>query len=181
MSILRRIAVLLTGTVFVFACDNDLEVASNITVEKMPALSIADFESIHTDSGKVQIIMKSPLLERYTRETEPYNEFPKGLEVSFFDGKTEPSAFLSSDYAIYNEGKKLWEFRYNVSVRNESNELLETELLFWDEEKDRVYTDRFVKITREDMINTGTGFESDSRLTKTQILKGNAIIYLKDE
>jgi hypothetical protein len=66
-------------------------------------------------------------------------------------------------------------------VINESNEKLETELLFWNQEKDRIYTDRFVKMTSEDQISVGIGFESDSHLNKRRIFKVKAIIYPKDE
>jgi hypothetical protein len=65
-------------------------------------------------------------------------------------------------------------------IINENNEKLETELLFWDQEKDRIYTDRFVKITNEDVISQGIGFESDTHLTRRKILKVTADIYLKD-
>ena len=50
---------------------------------------------------------------------------------------------------------------------------LETEILFWNQNNDLIYTDRFVKITNEDEIIQGTGFESDSRLTKRKIKKGH--------
>jgi LPS export ABC transporter protein LptC len=182
LSIIKRIAVLLTGTAIFLSCDNDIEVATNVEVLKLPTLTIKNFRSEHTDSGKLQVIIQAPIVERYTKDVDPYSEFSKGIEVTFFNKMNEPSARLSSDYAKYFEGKKMWELRYNVKVRNEQNELLETELLFWEEEKDRVYTDRYVRITRKDMIANGIGFESDSRLTKTRILKGhNTSIYVDDE
>ncbi len=176
-----RVAVLLTGTALFFSCDKDLEVTSGDEVRSLPALSVRDFESVFTDSGRIQVVTAAPLLRRYTPEKGTYNEFTEGLTVTFYDGQSEPTSHISSDYAKYLDTEKLWELRYNVKVRTEKNELLETELLFWEEEKDRVYTDRFVRITTEDRIMSGTGFESDSRFTKTKILKGNATIYLDDE
>jgi hypothetical protein len=68
-----------------------------------------------------------------------------------------------------------------VVVVNEKNEILETELLYWDQEKDIVYTDRFVKITSEDQIVMGTGLESNPRFTKWKIRNVSATIYIKDE
>jgi len=182
LSFLRRIAVLLTGTAIVLSCDSNIEVETTVEVLKLPSLTIKNFRSEHTDSGKLQVIIQAPIVERYTRGVDPYSEFPNGIEVTFFNKMNEPSAHLTSDYAKYFEGKKMWELRYNVKVRNEQNELLETELLFWEEEKDRVFTDRYVRIIRKDMIANGIGFESDSRLTKTRILKGhNTSIYVDDE
>jgi hypothetical protein len=60
-------------------------------------------------------------------------------------------------------------------------EKLETELLYWDQPKNLIYSDRFVKITNEDQIVMGTGFESDPKLTKRKIKKVSATIYLKDQ
>jgi LPS export ABC transporter protein LptC len=176
-----RVAVLLIGTALFFSCDKELEVTSGDEVRSLPSLTVRDFESVFTDSGRIQVVTSAPLLERYTPETGTYNEFTEGLNVTFYDGQAEPSSYISSDYAKFLDREKIWELRYNVKVRTEKNELLETELLFWEEEKDLVYTDRFVRITTEDRIMSGTGFESDSRFNKTKILKGNAIIYLDDE
>lgn len=66
-------------------------------------------------------------------------------------------------------------------IVNETNDRLETDQLFWDQEKDLIYTDRLVKITNEDQTVIGTGFESDSRLEKRKIKNVSATIYLKEE
>ena len=66
-------------------------------------------------------------------------------------------------------------------VINEKYEKLETELLFWNQEKDHIYTDRFVKITNEDEVIQGIGFESDSHLLSRKILKVTAEITMPDE
>jgi lipopolysaccharide export system protein LptC len=59
----------------------------------------------------------------------------------------------------------------------ESDKKLETELLYWDRVKDLVYTERFVKITREDEIIMGTGFESNSRFDSYTLKNTSATIY----
>ena len=111
LPIINRIAVLLIGTAIVLSCDNDLEIASNVEVRKLPSLTVKDFRSEHTDSGRLQIIITAPLLERYTRDVDPFSEFSKGIEVTFFNRVNEASAYLSADYAKYFEGKKMWELR----------------------------------------------------------------------
>lgn len=178
---IKVIAVLVAGTAIFFSCDSDLEIVSGYDVKDLPSLTVKNFQTVHTDSGRIQIILKSPVMERYSNAAEPYNEFPEGVEVIFYDGQTEQVASLSSKYAKYYEEKKMWELKYDVRARNENSELLETELLFWEEEKESVYTDRFVRITGEDRIVSGTGFESDTRFSVWEIRNGNAIIYLKDE
>ena len=63
---------------------------------------------------------------------------------------------------------------------NEAGEKLETELLFWDQKKELIFTDRFVKITTEDQIIQGYGLESDTRLSKRKIKNLSATIYVSD-
>lgn len=158
-----------------------METVPDLDINIVPSLTVKKFETITTDSGKLQLIMKSPLMNRYTRVSEKYNEFPKGIEVLFYDKRKTPAATISSKYAKYYDARKMWELRYDVRAVNERNEVLETELLYWEEEKGLVRTDLFVRITGQDRIITGTGFESDSRFTKWEIRNGNAIIYLKDD
>lgn len=175
------VAVLLAGTAIFFSCDSSIETVTGFDVNELPALTVKEFETVNSDSGRIQLVMKSPLMQRYDRNNDPYSEFPSGIEVVFYDGKTEPVASLSARYARYHENKKMWELRYDVKARNSGNELLETELLFWDENRALVYTERFVRITGPDRIISGNGFESDTRFSKWEIRNGNAIIYLEDE
>jgi LPS export ABC transporter protein LptC len=179
--IIKFFAVLATGTAIFFSCDSELEIITGTDVKDLPSLTVRNFQTVHTDSGRIQLILKSPVMERYSNATDPYNEFPDGVEVIFYDGQAKQVASLSSKYAKYYEEKKMWELKYDVRARNEKNELLETELLFWEEEKESVFTDKFVRITGEDRIVSGTGFESDTRFSVWEIRNGNAIIYLKDE
>ena len=77
--------------------------------------------------------------------------------------------------------KTLWELQDSVVAINENKEKLETELLFWDQKKNIIYTDRFVKITTEDQIIQGYGLESDPRLSKRRIKNLSATIYINEE
>jgi hypothetical protein len=74
------------------------------------------------------------------------------------------------------DDKKLWELRDSVVAVNEKNERLETELLYWDQTKDLVYTDRFVRITSEDDVVMGIGLKSNSRFTNWWIINSSAKI-----
>jgi len=142
----------------------------------LPAVTVKNFETVYTDSAKIQIVMTSPLMERYSSSETPFSEFRSGLKVLFYDGNKEPIASLASKYAKFIESKKLWEFRDSVVGINEKKEKLETELLFWDQVKDNVFTDRFVRITSEDQIVMGTGLVSNSRFTVWTIKKVSATI-----
>jgi LPS export ABC transporter protein LptC len=172
---------LLIIVLFIFSCEQKFETVRKSDIESLPTLTVKDFETVYTDSAKIQLVMRSPLLERYTDRKPQYSEFRKGITVLFHDSNPEPVASLTSKYARFIEDKKLWELKDSVVAVNEKKETLETELLYWDQEKDFVYTDRFVRITSEEQIVMGTGLEANSRFTRWKIRNVNAIIYLKDE
>lgn len=163
------------------SCERKMETIRISDIESLPSHTVKEFETVYSDSGRIQLIMRSPLMERYTDRKPQYSEFRKGINVLFYDGNAEPLASLSSKYARYYEEKKLWELKDSVTAINEKKETLETELLYWAQEKDLVYTDRFVRITGEEQIVMGTGLEANSRFTRWKIRNVSATIYIKDE
>jgi LPS export ABC transporter protein LptC len=180
-----RIHFLITSTIIIsmilFSCENKIDIIPKSDLLTLPSLTDKDFESVFTDSGKLQLIMSAHLLEKYDNKTDPYTEYKCGIKVDFYDGKIKSVATVTAKYAKYTDTNNTWELKDSVIVVNEEKDKLETEVLYWDQKKDLIYTDRFVKITNADEIVMGTGFESDSRLVKRRIKKVSATIYLKNE
>ncbi|MGQ9620271.1 MAG: LPS export ABC transporter periplasmic protein LptC [Bacteroidales bacterium] len=166
---------------FLFSCERKIEMIRKSDIESLPSQTVREFETVYSDSGRIQLIMRSPLMEVYSDRKPQYAEFRKGINVLFHDGHPEPIASLSSKYARYIEDKRLWELKDSVTVINEKKETLGTELLYWEQEKDFVYTDRFVRITSRQQIVMGTGLEANSRFTRWKIRNVSATIYLEDE
>jgi LPS export ABC transporter protein LptC len=172
----------LVGVLFmVFSCGRKIDIIKKSDIDSLPTVTVKYFETVLTDSGKLQLVMSSPLMEKYTHQNPSYSEFRRGIKVLFHDGHKDPVARLTAKYAKFYEDKNLWELKDSVIAENEKNEILETELLYWDQGKELVYTDRFVRITSEDQIVMGTGLESDPRFTNWKIRNVSATYYLKDE
>jgi LPS export ABC transporter protein LptC len=163
------------------SCETKVETIKKSEILLLPSMTNRDISTVYTDSGRVQLIMRTPLIETYTNEESPYSEFREGIYVVFFEGKKDSIGYATAKYAKYIDKKKLWELRDSVVVLNGSNDRLETEQLFWDQEKDLIYTDRFVKIINEDQTLMGTGFESDIKLSKRKIKSPSGPIYLKEK
>jgi LPS export ABC transporter protein LptC len=154
---------------FLISCEKKMGVIKNDEILLLPTTTVKNFETVYSDSSKLQLILSSPLMESYSRDKPSYAEFKKGLKVLFYDGHKEPIASFTSKYAKYLDNIKLWEV-------NEKNERLETELLYWDQNKDQVYTDRFVRITSKDDVVMGIGMKSNSRFTNWWIINSSAKI-----
>lgn len=178
---LSRTLVIIFLSLMVLSCENKVDLIPKSDLLTLPSLTVKEFETVYTDSGRLELIMSAPLMEQYTNIEAPYYEFTDGIKVVFYDGKQDPAGSVIAKYAKYTKSNSLWELRDSVIVINEGNDKLETEVLYWDETKNLIYSDRFVKITNEDQIVLGTGFESDPRLNHRKIKKVSATIYLKDE
>lgn len=174
-------AVLIAGTALLSSCDKRELPVRELQIRELPSLSARDVETMYSDSGKVTLLVRTPLIQQYSNEEQPYTLFPEGLTVLFYDKKTEPQASISAQYARYTEKDELWELRDSVVAVNTDGDILETELLFWSEPRESVWSDRFVRITGKDQIIMGTGFESDPRLSKWKIKNVTATIYVENE
>jgi len=161
------------------SCKNDIDVINTFTeIHNLPTQSVKNLETIYTDSGKIQIKLLAPKLKRFSNVEEPYIEFPAGIEVIFFDKKQEPESQLTAKYAIYSETNELWEARDSVIAINNLGDTLNTELLFWDEKKELIYTNKFVKITTENEVIWGEGLEANQEFTDWKIKNVKGTIYI---
>jgi LPS export ABC transporter protein LptC len=178
---LSRALVITLLLLIVLSCENKIDLIPKSDLLTLPSLSVKDVKTVYTDSGRLKLVLSAPLIEEYNNIKSPYDEFRTGIKVIFYDGRKDPVGSVTAKYAKYTKSNNLWELRDSVVVINEGNDKLETEVLYWDEIKNLIYSDRFVKITNEDQIVMGTGFESDPGLNKRKIKKVSATIYLKEE
>ncbi len=176
---IQLIVIIISGVLI--SCEKKTEFIPKSDLLSLPSLSAKNFKTIFTDSGKVQLILSSPLMEEYDNKDIPYTEFRLGIKVLLFKGEEDTIGQVTSKYAKYTKNDNLWELKDSVVVLNSNKDKLETELLYWDQNKDLIYTDRFVKISNKDQIMQGYGFESDTHLQHRKIKKVSATIYLNDE
>jgi len=76
---------------------------------------------------------------------------------------------------------KIWKLVRNVEIENVKGERFETDLLFWNQVTEKVYSDEFIRIDQPDRIITGYGFESNQQMTNYRILNVQGIFYVEDE
>jgi len=178
-----RFAVLVVGTALFFSCREKIEFIDTTLNNNLPTQVVIDFSTSYSDSAVIKLRMEAPLMKYYGRLEEPFTDFEEGLKVYFYDNpdNDEPSGSLISKYARYYDSKKLWEVRDSVVAVNEKGEILETELLYWDEAKELIYTDKFVRIIQADQIIMGTGLESDIRFSRWVIKNVSGTLALDDE
>lgn len=129
----------------------------------------------------ITLELTAPLLRAYEGK-EPYTEFPEGVRIVFFDTLMQPKSELTAGYGVSYDSRRVMEARNNVVIRNfNKREQLNTEHLTWDENRKKVYTDEFVKITQVDKIIHGKGMESDEVFDNWVIRNVTGTFYVTDK
>jgi LPS export ABC transporter protein LptC len=168
---LTKSVAILFGMAMLFSCRPDLKTIESLTkIDEGPVESTRNIEVIYSEEGHIRMIMRAPQMDRYEGEKQ-YLEMPQGLQVEFYDTLMNVTSSMSAKYAISHDDDKRIEARNDVVVVNQLNERLNTEHLVWDQEKEFIFSDKFVKITTEDEILYGDGFESDERFDQWTILR----------
>lgn len=156
----------ITAVGIISSCRNSIEEINAITYkDTFPVESAVNVEMLYSDSGIVKAFFKSPVVNRYIGD-ESYIILPKGLTIYFFDENKEVKTSLTARYAIKYENKDFMEAKNDVVVVNRIGERLNTEHLMWDQVQRKIYSDVFVKITRQDEVLYGYGFEADETFEK---------------
>jgi LPS export ABC transporter protein LptC len=168
--------------VMLFSCENSIstiqEFARNDT---LPVLTANNIEYERTDSGYLQIVLKSPLMYKFEGK-DPYIEFPEGFEVTFYNDSGTRVSFLRANYGINYEKRKILRARNDVVVINyDKEEELRTENLVWDQKMKIIYSNTFVKITSPDKVIYGDSMWANESFSKREIIKFKADIEIKED
>lgn len=144
------------------SCKNKIEDILSLSLADTLALeSATDIEVIYSDSGRVQAILRSPLMNKY-QEDAALLIFPEGFELVFYDSAMAARSVITARYGKIDEKNNTMEAQNNVVVINrKKNEQLDTEHLVWDQKKGIIYSDVFVKISTPDEVIYGNGLTSD--------------------
>ncbi len=179
------ILLFLPATGYLFqSCENDLEKIETITsIDQFPDASGKKYEILYSDSFRVRIRILAPVIERYARIEEPYTKFPKGLTAYFYDDSLKIEAYIKAKDVVYFENEALWEAKNNVEARNLVNgNQINTEHMFWDEQKKMIYSHTHSRIINESGTFYGeNGFEARQDLSWYRLKKSKGVVIIKDE
>ncbi len=132
----------------------------------------------YTDSGKLRARVFSPIVKAVKQSKSPYMLMDKGLKIDFYDKNGVLESYMTSEYGISYATEKKIIVRRNVEILNLKGETLNTEELIWDQKTGIIRTDKFVKITGENQITTGTGMVSNQSFSDWEIINYSGTINL---
>jgi LPS export ABC transporter protein LptC len=177
----KSIAILFS-LAMLFSCEPDLQTIEALTQQNdQPIETAANLRIVYSSNGQIQMVMEAPSMRRFAGD-QPYMELPEGFLMVFYDSLFNESSRISAKYAIQYEQTNVIDARNDVVVENLSKkEMLNTEQLIWNRRSEMIYTEKFVKITTEEEVLYGDGFESDQRFDHWIIQNPKGTFYLETE
>ncbi len=153
-------------TITLFACESNYQNVKKLSLSD--GAPIAEGKNInfkYTDSGRLVTNLLAEKLLDYSNLSFPYKEFPKGVEVLFWNEKGEKST-VTSDYAIQFEKTGLIDLQENVVLVTADSVVLKANQLYWDQKNQWVFTDQPYQIKFKDgSYNEGARFDSNQDFT----------------
>ncbi len=169
-AIMVRFSCIFLGLIVLLGgCKSDIK-----KVERIASKKAAQTEKVYhvtikyKKNGLLRAKVKAPKMIRHITK-EPYTEMPEGLKLLFYNPDLSVKSTLTANYGVNYQNDKEMLVRDDVQVINKKGEKLNAEELIWDEKREEIYTDKFVKITTKDEIIYGEGLVANQDLTNYKI------------
>jgi LPS export ABC transporter protein LptC len=161
--------------IFLFSCSGDENTTRKVDFnpDVMPDQNGIDIKVVFTDSTQKKAVLYAGLAEIYNKRKETLLD--SNVRVEFYKNNIHVSTLTSKKAKIDDRTKNMLASDSVVVISLESARKLETEILEWNELEQRIYSTEFVKITTENEIIKGYGFESDPNLTDYKLHKVSGI------
>ncbi|MAU58801.1 MAG: LPS export ABC transporter periplasmic protein LptC [Flavobacteriaceae bacterium] len=139
----KLVLIFFLNFIILFSCEDNSKILNEINIELQEPVGIANqIKMIYTDSTEIKAILTAPKHLDYTNLSFQYSIFPKGLKVDFFDELGNKNEAIS-DYGILYNSTKILDLKGNVILKSYNGSELITNQLFWDIEKEWLFTEKF--------------------------------------
>ncbi len=148
--------------------------------DSLAVMSTFDVNTIISDSGRISYRIIADEWRIFDKRNPPYWAFEKGVYLEKYDTAMNVEATVKCDTAYYYSDKKLWKLINNINIKNSKDEKFFTDLLYWDQETEKIYSDAYIKIEQTDQVTEGYGFSANQNLTVWQINNTKGIYTIEE-
>lgn len=127
----------------------------------VPDHVIEGFVLVETVSGERRWVLAAERAISYEEKDEIYTF---DITVDFYDEEGAHYSQLTAERGTYDSVTSDMEAIGDVVVTSDEGAVLETDRLRWNNREEAITSDGPVRITKEDVVLTGRGFESDPSL-----------------
>lgn len=161
--------------------EQKVDISRSLDSSKMASMSTRNISTLISDSGITQYKIISPLWNIYDEADTPYWSFPEGLYLQKYDADYNVIATVAADSARFLKNERLWRLEGEVEMTKFPDELFLSPRVFWDQRRQKLYSDTFIHIENATHVIEGTGFESDESLSSYRILHPTGIFPIDKE
>jgi LPS export ABC transporter protein LptC len=157
---------------FVFSsCGEKIKPSAISTIDSrtLPQQESWNSTIVISDSGHVNAVILAGYIRVY--EFNQQTQMSQGVRVRFFNPQGEQTSVLTSEEGSVDEVTNNLEARKNVVVISSDSSRMTTEQLFWDNQRQLIYTQAYVEITTTKEKLQGHGFESDQGMKHYRIFR----------
>ena len=164
------------------SCGGKKKITGDAITERdsMAVMQTSGVTTLISDSGVTRYRVNTEEWLVFDRKKPSYWAFEKGVYLEQFDSIFHIEASIKADTAYYYDKERLWKLIGNVDIQNRKGERFNTELLYWNESTQKVYSDTFIRIQQADRVITGHGFDSNQQMTVYVIQNIEGIFYVDE-
>ena len=168
--------------IFLTSCqEKQLNAPATECRDSLAVMSTYDVSTLISDSGRISYKIDAEEWFVFDKRQPPYWAFEKGVYLEKYDHDLNIEATIKCDTAYYYSEQKLWKLIGNVDISNPKDERFFTDLMYWDQDKELIYSDAYIKIEQEDQVTEGVGFSSNQSMTVWEIKNTKGIYAIKEE
>ena len=166
---------------FFFYCEDSTSTLKQINRFNENPVGIAyDIQMTYTDSAKVKAILTAPVNLDYTHLSFKYSEFPDGLKIIFYNDQDKENTVVANYGILYNQ-TKIVDLKGNVILFSHDGSRLETDQMYWDAEKEWLFTERPFDFENEDYDLEATRLDTNKEFSKFQTGKLRGTIAVEEQ
>jgi LPS export ABC transporter protein LptC len=174
-------AAILGSCLFILGCENDEKTIREWTEKREMVETAKEITVFFSQSGKLKANLKAPVMLRYQSDTVMV-EFPKSLHVDFFDSLGKKESWVDARYGKYFESFNRVLLRDSVRVINTKGDTLATPELWWDQNTQKFYTEKEVRIIQPGKrITGGKGLEAGQDFSWYIIKQPSGTVLVDDD
>lgn len=175
-------AALVTGCCFIYSCENDQREIDEWSKDVTEVEEARGVESFLSQDGVMRAKLRAPLMYRVLGKDTIYVEFPKTLHVDFFNDSTKIESWLDCKYGKYYENQNKVYLRDSVVVININGDTLKCPDLWWDQNRQLFYTDKYAEYhARGKNIYGGRGLEATQDMSSVTFKEATGVTEVSEE
>lgn len=148
--------------------------------DSLPRMNTLGVTTYVSDSGIVRYKITTEEWLMFDKKRPSYWAFEKGVHLEKFDSIFQVEASVKADTAYFYDKDKLWKLIGNVEIQNLKGESFYTELLYWNQNTGKVYSNKRIRIEQIDRTIIGQDFESNQQMTDYKINSMEGIFYVDE-